>query len=294
MRRRRRWFISPEGFRELRHSCFLSQSKCADFLGVSLRTVRHWDAGRNRVPWSVVRILRLRRLGDLGALDDAWDGWTINRNGLFSPDGRKFEAAAMRHWWSQIDRARLWQEAYERGEIRGCGGKAPALTLQPEVWKAQVITEALPAPAPGAALLLTAFSRFLQQLDPVLIGADAGAASVAPRLNAISASLAATPGQAAVAVLPPRSGASPHPAATPTDSLPISCARSGEVAQSRGDDFASGCTLLRHGNLLSDCTADPPQTQAQPYVAVLPLHARSCASGPDSNTGLASNPEPRA
>ena len=40
------WHISADGFRELRHSCFLSRQACADFLGVSVRTVRHWDAGR--------------------------------------------------------------------------------------------------------------------------------------------------------------------------------------------------------------------------------------------------------
>jgi hypothetical protein len=51
-------------------------------LGVSLRTVRYWDAGRNRVPWSAVRLLRLRRAGELGGLLDGWDGWTIWRDRL--------------------------------------------------------------------------------------------------------------------------------------------------------------------------------------------------------------------
>lgn len=71
---------------------------------MSLRTVRHWDAGRNRVPWSVVRLLRLCRLGDLGALNDQWSGWTLNRNGLWSPEGRGFRTAAMRHWHLTIER----------------------------------------------------------------------------------------------------------------------------------------------------------------------------------------------
>lgn len=57
-KRRRLWYISPEGFRELRHSCLLSRQRAADYLGVSVRTIRHWDAGRNRVPWSAVRLLR--------------------------------------------------------------------------------------------------------------------------------------------------------------------------------------------------------------------------------------------
>ncbi|WP_329743443.1 DUF3653 domain-containing protein [Dyella sp. A6] len=30
------------------------------------------------------------RMGDLGALDDAWSGWTLNRNGLWSPEGKRY------------------------------------------------------------------------------------------------------------------------------------------------------------------------------------------------------------
>ena len=79
-RRRRAWLISPEGFRELRHSCLLSnQQAAAAYLGVCVRTIRHWDSGRCRVPWSVVRLLRLLRAGQLGGLLEGWEGWTIWR-----------------------------------------------------------------------------------------------------------------------------------------------------------------------------------------------------------------------
>lgn len=113
-RRRRTWYLSPEGFRELRHSCFLSRAACADFVGVSLRTVRHWDAGRCRVPWSVVRLLRLYRLGDLGALHAAWAGWVLNRNGLWSPDGKRHDPAMMTAWWLTCEQARFWRDDYGR------------------------------------------------------------------------------------------------------------------------------------------------------------------------------------
>jgi len=77
--RRRVWLVSPESFRELRHACLLNRKACAAFLGVCERTIRHWDTGRNRVPWAAVkllrrlrlRLLRLLRLGDLGALHPA-------------------------------------------------------------------------------------------------------------------------------------------------------------------------------------------------------------------------------
>jgi hypothetical protein len=71
------------------------------------------------------------------------------------------------------------------------------------------------------------------------------------------------------------------------------CAETVGMAQWSGAEFASGCALPRDVSLLSDCIAESPQTQAQPYVAVPPLHAHACASGPNSNTGLASNREPR-
>ena len=84
--------VSPEGFRDLRHGCLLSNTKAAArYLGVCERTIRHWDTGRNRVPWSVVRLLRLLRCGDLGALADEWDGWTLNR-----PSGAKRPAWLLR------------------------------------------------------------------------------------------------------------------------------------------------------------------------------------------------------
>lgn len=114
-RRARTWHVSPEGFRELRHSCLLSGRKaCAEFLGVSERTVRYWDAGRSRVPWSVVRLLRLLRCGDLGALHDEWSGWTINRLGLHAPAGRTYRERDMRHWWLTCEQARFFRENYAR------------------------------------------------------------------------------------------------------------------------------------------------------------------------------------
>lgn len=93
--RRRVWLVSPGGFRELRHACLLNRKACAAFLGVCERTVRHWDAGRNRVPWSAVRRLRLLRCGDLGALHDDWAGWALTPRGeLVSMNGYRFEP-----WW---------------------------------------------------------------------------------------------------------------------------------------------------------------------------------------------------
>ena len=128
--RRRQWFLSPEGFRELRHGCFMNREACAQFLGVSLRTVRYWEAGRCRVPWSAVRLLRLHRLGDLGALHDAWAGWTLHaRTGeLVSPNGYRFEPGKLALWPLLCEQARFWRQDFAR---RG-GRTSPA--VRPGVW----------------------------------------------------------------------------------------------------------------------------------------------------------------
>lgn len=114
-RHRRQWLISPEGFRELRHTCLLSNRKAAAaYLGVCVRTIRHWDAGRSRVPWSAVRLLRLLRAGELGGLLDGWEGWTIYRDRLVSPDGRAYLERDMRRLWLTLTQAALFREAYDR------------------------------------------------------------------------------------------------------------------------------------------------------------------------------------
>ena len=115
VRRRRQWLISPEGFRDLRHSCLLSNRQAAAaYLGVCVRTIRHWDAGRCRVPWSAVRLLRLRRAGELGGLLDGWEGWTIWRDRLVSPDGRVFLERDMRRLWLTLTQAAIFRDDYAK------------------------------------------------------------------------------------------------------------------------------------------------------------------------------------
>lgn len=154
---------TPEGFRELRHSCLLSSRKaCAAYLGVSIRTVRYWDAGRSRVPWSVVRLLRLLRAGELGGLLDGWEGWTIWQDRLVSPCGRAYRERDMRLWWLTIEHAHLFRECYDR-ETLGDVGAQPLrarerVTLQPEAGMAAKQAAAAPFHPIEAAFTPTAFA----------------------------------------------------------------------------------------------------------------------------------------
>ncbi|MDE2155613.1 MAG: hypothetical protein KGJ32_06920, partial [Xanthomonadaceae bacterium] len=154
--RRRLWLISPEGFRELRHSCLLSQRQAAAYLGVCLRTVRHWDSGRNRVPWSAVRLLRLLRAGELGGLLDGWEGWRIVRDRLVSPEGRVYRERDMRHWWLTLEQARFWREGYDVATLPSAA--QPREATGRSVTQAGRAAEdaALPSPAAPAPLPTTA------------------------------------------------------------------------------------------------------------------------------------------
>lgn len=140
----------------------MNHKACAEFLGVSVRTVRYWEAGRCRVPWSAVRLLRLTRLGDLGALHDGWAGWTMNRNGLWSPDGKHYPEPMMRRWWITCEQARFWREAYDLATAGGVGATPPRarerVTLLPGVGKAAEQADAAPSVPTGAAVTPTAFA----------------------------------------------------------------------------------------------------------------------------------------
>lgn len=164
--RRRLWHISPDGFRELRHACLLSRKACAEYLGVSLRTVRYWDAGRSRVPWSAVRLLRLLRTGDLGALCDEWAGWTINRLGLHAPAGRTYRECDMRRWWLTIEQAHLFLKNYEATTRPAAGRTVPAAAkvaagdpLQPGAGMGAKQAEAAPSHPIEAVPTSTALAR---------------------------------------------------------------------------------------------------------------------------------------
>lgn len=123
---------------------------------MSLRTVRHWDAGRNRVPWSVVRLLRLLRCGDLGALHDEWTGWTVNRLGLHAPAGRSYRERDMRVWWLTCEQARLFREAYDRDTLGGVG--AQPLRARERVTPLPGVDEAAKQAAAASSLPVEAVS----------------------------------------------------------------------------------------------------------------------------------------
>lgn len=65
-----------------------------------------------------MRLLRLRRAGELGGLLDGWEGWTIWRDRLVSPDGRTYlERDMRRHLWLTLTQATLFRDGYDRATL---------------------------------------------------------------------------------------------------------------------------------------------------------------------------------
>ncbi len=50
--------MTPAEYRTLRETCGLSQQAAADFHNVALRTIAHWETGRNGVPAGAAQELR--------------------------------------------------------------------------------------------------------------------------------------------------------------------------------------------------------------------------------------------
>ncbi|MGH8128040.1 MAG: VC1465 family Xer recombination activation factor [Gammaproteobacteria bacterium] len=123
-----RWRIDAEAFRELRFCCGLDIDRTARLLHVAPRTVRRWESGRSRVPYSAFKLLRLIRGGELPG--KAWEGFRIAGDTLWSPEGKPFKAHELGYLWLTFASARAWREAYrERCRIerliKACDEAAP-------------------------------------------------------------------------------------------------------------------------------------------------------------------------
>lgn len=97
--------ITAEQFREARLCTSQSREDVADFLGVSLRTIGHWETGKARPTYAAYRLLRIHQKGEL--VDPAWSAFRLQRGLLITPEGHTFTPGEMT-WQSLIvQRARF-------------------------------------------------------------------------------------------------------------------------------------------------------------------------------------------
>lgn len=115
-------YIEPQDFRDLRRQAGLTRLQAAEALDVTGRTIQNWETGGARIPWMAHRMLRILRGYALPGVH--WEGWTIDGDTLYAPNGRHFNANEMQHLEQVFAMSRLWLKEYARPRIQ-----KPAATL---------------------------------------------------------------------------------------------------------------------------------------------------------------------
>ena len=114
----------------------LTREQAADLVGVSLRTVGHWETGQARPTYAAFKLLRVLRHGDL--IDPRWAGYSLIRGKLVSPENHTFEPSDMA-WWALTvrmahafrDRVRMERDGKARSGAEPTQRPAPAMTIPP-------------------------------------------------------------------------------------------------------------------------------------------------------------------
>ncbi len=115
VRRRKRYKRKPwkpvdyEKFHETRLMARLTQREVACLLHVTDRTVRLWENGEVAIPYAAYKLLRILTGYELPG--EAWAGWSIRGDNLWSPEQRPFDAAMLSYMWLTFTMARRWQES---------------------------------------------------------------------------------------------------------------------------------------------------------------------------------------
>ena len=121
-------WADPERFRTERKTAGLTQTAAAEYLGVSLRTVRNWETGCNRIPYPAFKLVRMRAKAIVHV--EGWEGWRFARDGaLVTPDGRTFHAWELQNLQLVVSLARRYMEARKPAVPPAVAGKAPALRV---------------------------------------------------------------------------------------------------------------------------------------------------------------------
>jgi len=105
-------YVDPEKFYLVRRCGGLKHEEVALLLGVTVKTVGNWEAGRNRIPYAAFKLLKVLTGYELPG--DGWEGWSLGGNTLYSPDGRAFQAWELMQLEFVFTMARLWREAHDQ------------------------------------------------------------------------------------------------------------------------------------------------------------------------------------
>lgn len=102
-------WADPAQFHIERKTAGLTQVQAAEYLGVSLRTVRNWETGANRIPFPAFKLVRMRAKAIVHV--EGWDGWRFARDGaLVTPTGRFFQPWELQNLEMVVGLARRYVE----------------------------------------------------------------------------------------------------------------------------------------------------------------------------------------
>jgi len=121
--------IDHRKLRETRILSRLSKKEAAQMMFVTYRTWHNWESGRIQVPYAAYKLLRILTGYELPG--EAWRGWRLSGNTLWSPEGKKFMAADLSYLSLTFAIARQWR--LDREEKRNSGIRQNRSNLLPFV-----------------------------------------------------------------------------------------------------------------------------------------------------------------
>jgi DNA-binding transcriptional regulator YiaG len=118
-----------EEFSEARALAGFTRRAAARLLWVCERTVWNWEKRRTAVPYSAFKLMRI--LSGYALPGEAWKGWTIRGDTLWSPTGRAFESWSMGYLGLVFAMARHWlRDRGYTGGIPASPGSAASLATR--------------------------------------------------------------------------------------------------------------------------------------------------------------------
>ena len=123
-------YVDGDGFKEGRLIAGYDRRTAAALLGVTARTVANWENRRVRVPYSAFKLMRI--LSGYALPGDAWAGWCVRGDTLWSPEQRAFRPYELAWWGLTVSMARAWRRMYEassQAQRDASSGVAVQLTI---------------------------------------------------------------------------------------------------------------------------------------------------------------------
>lgn len=121
-------WADPERFHLERMAAGLTQKQAAEYLGVSVRSVRNWETGANRIPYPAFKLVRMRAKAIVHV--EGWEGWRFARDGaLVTPDGRSFQPWELQNLTLVVGLARRYMEARKPAALPVVAVKVPVLRV---------------------------------------------------------------------------------------------------------------------------------------------------------------------